>query len=502
MLAPRQAWRHSLSAACSIVPARSKAPRASTGLPRASAASPRCTNSRRSPQTIEPTKTEPDENLYLVFDRTPGGPTPGYDYGRHFLYQGHENGGDKAYVTRINLDVADAAHRITLLTPPGTDGKTGLNRIDGSTWNPFTRTLLFTQENGASGGVVEITPGWPPIVRTLYGILGRGGYEGIHPDAAGNLYSAEDVGGTSVNSDPSNTNSPRTARQPNSFIYRFVPVNRADLAAGGQLQAMQVTINGHAVIFNDPVNGGTAAGDVFSSYQLLLHTPGTSWPVKWVTVHDTAHDGFESFDANARAKTAGATPLKRPENLTFLPGSDFKTFFLDVTGDTDADAGNRPELATRGAWGALFRVDMLDSDTGTISLFALGDKDHAAFDNLAFADQYTLVASEDRGDKLHRQLNVLDSVWAYDVRHPHLPPKRLLALGRDPASVVDASLLDAAVAGFQNDGANEPTGLHISDGSTSVGALLGARANLANFSWFLTQQHGENTVFRIMPPRR
>src|SRR5262249_50208279 len=35
-------------------------------------------------------RTEPDENTYLILDHNPGGPTPGYDYGRHFLFQGHE----------------------------------------------------------------------------------------------------------------------------------------------------------------------------------------------------------------------------------------------------------------------------------------------------------------------------------------------------------------------------------------------------------------------------
>ena len=63
------------------------------------------------------TRTEPDENNYLILDHNPGGPTPDYDYGRHFLFQGHENSGDLAYVTRINLDVASPDHRITLLTP-------------------------------------------------------------------------------------------------------------------------------------------------------------------------------------------------------------------------------------------------------------------------------------------------------------------------------------------------------------------------------------------------
>ncbi len=99
------------------------------------------------------TRTEPDENTYVVLDSNPGGPTTGYDYGRHFLYQGHENGAPQAYITRLNLDVTDPLHRITLLTPvnPAT-GNTGFGSIDGSVWNPFTRTLLSTQERSSSGG--------------------------------------------------------------------------------------------------------------------------------------------------------------------------------------------------------------------------------------------------------------------------------------------------------------------------------------------------------------
>jgi len=60
------------------------------------------------------TLTEPDENTYLVFDKNPGGPVPGYDYGRHFLFQGHENAGNLAFVTRINMDITEKSHRITL----------------------------------------------------------------------------------------------------------------------------------------------------------------------------------------------------------------------------------------------------------------------------------------------------------------------------------------------------------------------------------------------------
>ena len=46
----------------------------------------------------------------------------------------------------------------------------------------------------------------------------------------------------------------------------------------------------------------------------------------------------------------------------------------------------------------------------------LGDAVHSSFDNLTFADTNTILATEDRGDTLHTQLNTLDSVWAFDVR--------------------------------------------------------------------------------------
>ena len=112
--------------------------------------------------------------------------------------------GNLAYVTRINLDVAAPDHRITLLTPGDANGLTGFNSIDGSTWDPFSRTLLFTQEAGAIGGVIEMGADFDPAtgagegLRTLYGSLGRGGYEGIHPDDWGNILIIEDVGGTTV----------------------------------------------------------------------------------------------------------------------------------------------------------------------------------------------------------------------------------------------------------------------------------------------------------------
>lgn len=436
------------------------------------------------------TKTEPDENLYLTLDHNPGGPTPGYDYGRHFLFQGHENAGNNAYITRINLDVVNPDHRTTLLTPVGTNGLTGFNSIDGSTWNPFSKTVLFSQESSSAGGIIEMGSDFDPAtgggagLRTLYGSIGRGGFEGIHPDDWGNLTIAEDVGGLRVNVDPNDPTSPKQAALPNSFIYRFVPNNPADLSSG-KLQALQVSIDSQPVVFV-PTNAANPFGDVFSDNQLKLHTLGTSWPVQWVTVHDTAVDGTAPFNANAAAKAAGATPFKRPENLAFQPGSKFQTFFFDPTGDTDATAGNQPALAARGSWGSIFRVDLSrDRRTGTVSIVVLGDATHASFDNLTFASKDVLLATEDRGDTLHTQLNTLDSIWAFDVRAPFQPAARLVALGRDRLS-----------AGVED---NEPTGLHFSDGDSSVRGLLGTKEiQPRDGLLFFTQQHGENNLYLIL----
>ncbi|HET6150398.1 MAG TPA: alkaline phosphatase PhoX [Polyangia bacterium] len=432
-------------------------------------------------------RTEPDENTYLQMPFNPGGPTADYDYGHHFLFQGHENSGSLAYVTRINLDIQDPAHRITLLTPVGDDGLTHFNSIDGSSFDPFAGTLLFTQEAGTNGGVIQSTIAWPPTISTLDGIIGKGGFEGIHPDDRGNLLILEDAGGSSVNVIQGETTSPKTARQPNSFVFRFVPTDRTNLLSGGKLQALQVMIDGVPLTFNaaDPV------GDVFAAAQVKLHTVGQTWPARWVTVHDTAVDGTASFSANAAAKAASATPFKRPENGVFQPASGFRRFFFDTTGDTDSTSGVQPELAQRGAYGAIFVLSGL-SATGNnafIGAFFLGDAAHNSFDNLTFADEITLLATEDRGDTLHDQLNALDSVWAFTVVG-RINTRRFIALGRDAVS---------APTGEED---NEPTGLHVSEGAGDFLHMQGRPLNPVRARAFVTQQHGLNRTFEIDLGRR
>jgi uncharacterized protein DUF839 len=430
------------------------------------------------------TNTEPDQNVYLTLPGKVFGPTPRYNYGHHFLFQGHENAGNLGYVTRINLDVADPAHRITLLTPVGLDGLTHLNRLDGSAYDPYTKSLLFAQEGGPTdGGVVEVSLGWPATVTTRYGFMGQCGLEGIHTDNKGRIYMVEDTGGTSASVDPNDINGDKRAKQPNSYIYRFIPSKKNNLGMGGKLQALQVSLNGTPLVF-----GGTSAAqifaDVWSPAQLALHN-GTSYPTKWIQLHDTAIDGTAPFDCNGAARNALATPFKRPENGAFRPDGTFRTFFFTITGDTDNRSGSVAGLAARGAWGGIFELDLdHKQDKGNIHLFALGDATHNSFDNMTFGDSQTILATEDRGDTLHDQLDALDSYWAYSLALT--APKRVIAQGRDVSATPAAS----------ED--NEVTGGYVANGDHSIGKQYGTPGHLgAGARAFFTQQHGDNVTYEL-----
>jgi hypothetical protein len=148
--------------------------------------------------------------------------------------------------------------------------------------------------------------------------MGRCGLEGVHTDNKGRIYLVEDTGGKGVSNDQNDINGPnKVAKQPNSYVFRFVPYDHSNLDAGGWLQALRVYVDGEPLVF-----GGTsdqqAFDDVWSSKQIELHS-GSSFPTDWVTVHDTATDGTTDFDCNLAARNGGATPFKRPENGLFKP---------------------------------------------------------------------------------------------------------------------------------------------------------------------------------------
>lgn len=444
--------------------------------------------------TVEASKTEPDKNTYLVL---PGqrGADPRYDYGTHFVFQGHE-AGKSGYLTRINLD-ADAAHRVTLLATKTTNG-TLLPVFDGSTWDPWAQRLLFTAENGNQGGVWQATTGPDSQVEDISAALGRGGYEGIQNDSAGNVWVVEDSGGATVPGDK--------AKLPNSFVYRFVPADKGDLKHG-KLQALQVVSRrGGQPIGFQPIDATHPTGGAFSGDMKDLHTYGLSFDTRWVTIHDTATDASgQTFDANALAKAAKATPFKRPENGQFRPGTGFREFYFDETGDTNADSTADNGF---GGWGSVLKLAQTDpkADTGTLSLVYSGDKAHTGLDNVTFLDDDHVAFVEDAGDTLHTQRSALDSGYAFDLRADYshgAQPVRFLAEGRDPSATLDSAL--SAYSGFQNEGDNEITGIHMSNGDPTPRGILGAQTPaplVDGWRLFWTQQHGENLTWEILPARR
>jgi hypothetical protein len=208
------------------------------------------------------------------------------------------------------------------------------------------------------------------------------------------------------------------------------------------------------------------------------------------------------FNANGLAKTKGGTPFKRPENAQFRPGSHFGEFFFDETGDTDATSAAIPN---HGGFGSIMKLSQPSpsASSGKLALFFKGDLEHAAFDNVAFWDENRIVLVEDRGDGLHAQGNALDSGWMFDARkdysNPANKPVRVIAEGRDPSATIDSGL--AGTSGFRNEGDNEITGIHVSDGDAGVGGLLGAKIPQPfKDGWrvFYTAQHGDNITWEIV----
>ena len=272
---------------------------------------------------------------------------------------------------------------------------------------------------------------------------------------------------------------------PNSYVYRFTPGDKTDLTKGGKLEALQVSRPG-----GSPITAKELVANPADPVITDLHTYGRSFATTWVAVHE----GAGVFDATSSAAAAGATPFKRPENGVFRPGTRFGDFYFTETGDTSATS------TLPGAYGAIFRLSQASptAATGKLSPVVVGDREHTGFDNIQFATADQLLVVEDAGDALHAQRNALDSGYLVNLDGKDDRAKgitRWIAEGRDASA-----LYDATTSPGYNDGDNEITGIHVSDGNASVDGLLGSRSPAPfNGSWrvFWTQQHGDNVTWEV-----
>ena len=169
---------------------------------------------------VEATKTEPDKNTYLVLQGQ-NGPDAELRLRHALRVPGPRARRRPASSPRINLD-ADGTHRVTLMATQGHGRRRRCPTIDGSTWDPFASGCCFTTENSAPRRRTRPRCDYPSRVEDTCGVFGRGGYEGVQTDSAGNIWLVEDAGGASRHRNPN-------AKQPNSFVYRFTPSDPANL---------------------------------------------------------------------------------------------------------------------------------------------------------------------------------------------------------------------------------------------------------------------------------
>jgi hypothetical protein len=241
--------------------------------------------------------------------------------------------------------------------------------------------------------------------------------------------------------------------------------------------------------------------------EVALHTYRQRFTTRWITIHDTAVDGTAPFNANLAAKAAHATPFKRPENGQFRPGSRFTEFYFDETGDTNATGPENGDPATgaggAGGWGSIMKLTQSSPSaaTGELTMFFRGTQSVTGLDNVTFLSRDLVTFVEDAGDTVHTQRKRLDSGYVFDVTTDYssiTAPTRWLGEGRDPSAT-----LDAANGGFgKNDGDNEITGVHVSDGDPGPHGILGDKVpdltnGAAPWRWFWTQQHGDNTTWEV-----
>src|SRR5262249_57469401 len=154
-----------------------------------------------------------------------------------------------------------------------------------------------------------------PVRTGLVLFFGLGGWEGIPRDAEGLIYLREDLGGVTP---PANTLATvdgqpsvplRRARQPNSFLYRYIPNNPRRLEDGGKLQALQVIIDGNPITFH----ANDVIGDIIAPAQRKLHTPGTIYWIKWVTIHESKAGDTTPFVPTPPPTSPAPPPFNRPQ---------------------------------------------------------------------------------------------------------------------------------------------------------------------------------------------
>ncbi len=128
-----------------------------------------------------------------------------------------------------------------------------------------------------------------------------------------------------------------------------------------------------------------------------------------------------------------------------------------------------------------------------------------------------MISGEDAGDALHTSRELLDSAFIFPIDEQKgstaIPTPGFLGEGRDASATIDASGSPTIGSANGNDGDNEITGLHISDGDPTVEGTHrhtepqflrrnGVAAGHGDWRFFWTAQHGDNVTFEVISSPR
>ena len=184
----------------------------------------------------EAQKTEPDKNTYLVFKQGQSGPDPAYDYGTHFLYQGHEGGSHRERAEaglhhadqprrgrRSSRDAARVDRTTRATRSRRSTARRGIRGHSGCSSRRRTRAHRPTRRRRRIRRPSRTSPVRSAVAATRASRTTRDG----------NIWIVEDIGGAIKTGTTA-------AKIPNSFIYPLRARRIQETWQHGKLQALQV----------------------------------------------------------------------------------------------------------------------------------------------------------------------------------------------------------------------------------------------------------------------
>ena len=379
--------------------------------------------------TLEAHKTEPDKNTYLVLRGQPGA-DPSYDYGTHFLFQGHEIRQPRVH------HPGQPRRRRRAPGHPARDQDIArrrparFRRLDVGPVRAAARSSPLSSATPAVCGSPTST--CPPRCRTSPGSPG-----GAATRACRTTTQRQRLPRRRCRWRRRHDRTPNS-KQPNSFVYRFVP-NRPRRPDAGR-----------------PAAG--AAGDQRQpSDRLLARRPTTptssarTSPTCTPTARPSPPAGSPSTTPRPTAarrstrtplaKAAGGTAFKRPENGVFAPDGSFRDFYFTETGDTNADTEAAPRTVASVRSCTCRRTPR--PDTGHADDALPGDVDaHRAGQHRLRRSPTTSSRSRTPATACTPNATRSTPRYLFDITHDYADgaqPTRVLAQGRDASATIDSA---------------------------------------------------------------